>query len=108
MGALEGIAVFVFELEEVITASIKDGLGLCFVIIECIAGDDGAFEIGFLVEFQGHGLFAFAFVFVRFGDLGSKADGYRRSGFVVTQTQAQGTVSDPLSINGQSTWKRRA
>ena len=73
------------------------------VIIERITRDDGSFEIGFAIEFQSHGLFAFAFVFVGFGDLCGEADRYQRSGFVVTQAQAQGTVANPLSIHGEGT-----
>jgi len=97
------MAVFVFELEEVIATGTQDRMGLSFVIIECIPGDGGSFEIGFAVEFQGHGLFAFAFVFVGFGDLCCEADRYRRSGFVITQAEAQGAVANPLSIDSQGT-----
>jgi hypothetical protein len=98
------MAVFVFELEKVVTASFEDRISLCFVVIERIAREGGPLEIGFAIEFQCHGLFAFTFVFVGLGGLGSKADSDRRSGFVVTDAQAQSTVADPLSINCQSTW----
>jgi hypothetical protein len=105
LGALVCMAVFVFELEKVVTASFEDRISLCFVVIERIAREGGPFEIGFAIEFQCDGLFAFTFVFVGSGGLGSKADRDRRSGFVVTDAQAQSTVADPLSINCQSAWQ---
>ena len=81
-GPLVGVAIFVFELEKVIAAGIEDRLGLGFVVIECIARDGGSFEIGLAVKFERYGLFAFAFIFVCFGDLCGEADRYRGSGFV--------------------------
>ena len=59
-----------------------------------------------MIKSQSHGLLAFAFIFVGFGDLIGKADCDRRAGLVVAQTQAQRPVTDPFAINGQGPWER--
>lgn len=40
------VAVFVFEREEVVAAGVENGLALRFVVVEGVAGDGSAFEVG--------------------------------------------------------------
>lgn len=50
---LVSVAVFIFELEEVVAATIEHRLGLGFVVIQGIAGDGGIFQVGGRVESEG-------------------------------------------------------
>lgn len=61
---LVGMAIFVFELEEVVAARVEQRPGLGFVVVEGVAGDGRVLQVGGRVEPQGEGLFAFAFVVV--------------------------------------------
>ncbi len=91
---LVSVAVFVFELEEVVTAGVEHRLRLRFVVVEGIAGDGRVMEVGVLVEPQGDRLFAFAFVVVFallvvvFGLLLGESQGHGGTGLVVAQAQA--------------------
>jgi hypothetical protein len=50
VGGFVGVAVFVFELEEVVACGLCDGVRLWLVVIERVASDGGSFQIGFCVE----------------------------------------------------------
>ncbi len=50
IGGLVGVAIFVFELEEVVASCLGDGVCLWLVVIERVASNSGSFKIGFCVE----------------------------------------------------------
>ena len=55
---LISVAVFVFELEEVVAAAVEHRLSLGFVVVEGVAGDGRVVEVSVIVEPQGDRLFA--------------------------------------------------
>ena len=64
IGGLLGVAVFVFELEEVVASCLGDGVCLWLIVIERVASNSGSFQIGFCLELSGYALLAFAVVFI--------------------------------------------
>jgi len=53
----EGLAVFVFELQQVVASLFNDGAGNVLVTVQSIGGDERILQIGALVKPLGHGEF---------------------------------------------------
>ena len=76
-GVLQGFAVFVFELQQVVASFFHDVTGIVLIAVQGIGGNQSVVQVGLLVESARNGEFSLLFVLLATGFFFGDADGYR-------------------------------
>ncbi len=104
-GVLQGFAVFVFELQQVVASFFYDLTGIVLIAVQGVAGDQRVFQVRFLVEPAGNSKFSVPFVVFATGFFLGDADGYRGPAFMLAEANRQHLVAHILAVYGQGAGK---
>ena len=102
---LQGFAVFVFKLQQVVASFFYDLTGIVLITVQGIATDQGVFQVRLLVESAGNRKFSVPFVVLATGFFLGDADGYRGPALMLAEANREHLVAHILAVYGQGPGK---